>query len=440
VVTVPDPDFAELPILITPGAVDPLTTPSPAERRLRALPWESLTGSAPLLDAPLAEILGGAPAERVLDRFLRAHRTLDAGGRRAVAEALFGVGLWRRRLRWHAGPEPSPRSLLAALLRDLAGRDDGERILGLDSGALPPPCGLPEAPADRWSLPDWLAAEIAAAVGAAETASLADALCLPAPVALRANAAQGDRGALAERLSREGIETRAGALAPHALVVESPRPNLFGSAAWREGRFEVQDEGSQLLAASVGARRGDELLDLCAGAGGKTLALAADVGPDGWVHAADPDGDRLRRLRDRAARAGAANVRLHGAAPPASLRVDRVLVDAPCSELGTLRRGPDVRWRLDPASFAALPPLQLALCEGGASHVRAGGRLVYATCTFRRAEDEEVALAFEARHPEFARLRPEAPAAGITPEGFLRTWPHRHGCDGFFAAAWERRG
>jgi 16S rRNA (cytosine967-C5)-methyltransferase len=420
--------------------VDAPNLNSPAEQRLRAIPWALLTAIAPSLDAPLAEILGGAPAERVLDRFLRSHRTLDAGGRRAVAEALFGVGLWRRRLRWHAGPGAGPRTLLAALLRDLAGRDDGEQILGLDTGTLPPARGVPEPPADRWSLPDWLAAEIAAAVDATETASLADALCLPAPVALRSNAARGERNALAERLRTEGIETRAGALAPHALVVESPRPNLFGSAAWRDGRFEVQDEGSQLLAACLGARPGEELLDLCAGAGGKTLALAAEVGPAGRAHAADPDGERLRRLQDRAARAGAANVRVHGAAPPAPLRVDRVLVDAPCSELGTLRRGPDVRWRLDPASFATLPRLQLALCEGGAAYVRAGGRLVYATCTFRRAEDEEVALAFEARHPEYVRLRPEAPATCVTPEGFLRTWPHRHGCDGFFAAAWERRG
>ncbi|MGB8930092.1 MAG: RsmB/NOP family class I SAM-dependent RNA methyltransferase, partial [Anaeromyxobacteraceae bacterium] len=197
---------------------------------------------------------------------------------------------------------------------------------------------------------------------------------------------------------------------------------------------------SQLLGAIVGARPGEEVLDLCAGAGGKTLALSADVGPDGRVHASDPDGERLRRLRDRTARAGAGNVSVHGAAPPAGLCVHRALVDAPCSELGALRRGPDVRWRLDPAAFAPLPALQLELCERAAAHVRIGGRLVYATCTFRREEDEEVALALEARHPELERLRPEAPAACLTPDGFLRTWPHRQGCDAFFAAAWVKRG
>jgi 16S rRNA (cytosine967-C5)-methyltransferase len=414
-------------------------TPSPAEARLGAIPWDRLAGLAPSLDAPLAEILHGAAAERVLDRHLRSHRELDAGGRRAVAEALFGVGLWRRRLRWHAGETAPPRALLAALLRDLAGREDAERLAGLPAGTLPTARPAPGPPADRWSLPDWLAAELLSAAGADEADPLAEALCLPAPVALRVNAGRIDRAALQARLGAEEIACRPGRLAPHALIVESARPNLFGSAAWREGLFEVQDEGSQLLAALVGARAGERVLDLCAGAGGKTLALAAEVGPTGRVHAADPDGDRLRRLHDRAARAGAANVSIHGPAAPEALAVDRVLVDAPCSELGTLRRGPDLRWRLDPAWFAGLPDLQLSLCERGAAHLRPGGRLVYATCTIRREENEAVALALEAGHPELVRLAPEAPAECVTPEGFLRTWPHRHGCDGFFAAVWERR-
>jgi 16S rRNA (cytosine967-C5)-methyltransferase len=119
--------------------------------------------------------------------------------------------------------------------------------------------------------------------------------------------------------------------------------------------------------------------------------------------------------------------------------VDRALVDAPCSELGALRRGPDLRWRLDPSAFAAFPPAQLAILEEAARHVRSGGRLVYATCTFRREEDEEVAERFERAHPEFRRVRPAAaPADTVTPDGFVRTWPHRHGTDGFFAAVWGR--
>jgi 16S rRNA (cytosine967-C5)-methyltransferase len=120
--------------------------------------------------------------------------------------------------------------------------------------------------------------------------------------------------------------------------------------------------------------------------------------------------------------------------------VDRALVDAPCSELGALRRGPDLRWRMDPSAFAALPALQGEILAATAGRVRPGGRLVYATCTFRVEEDEEVALAFERSHPGFRRVQPAPARDALTPDGFVRTWPHRHGTDGFFAAAWERAG
>jgi 16S rRNA (cytosine967-C5)-methyltransferase len=393
------------------------------------------------LDGPLAEILAGAAAERVVLRQLRARPALDAAGRAAVAEALFGVALWRRRLRAQVGDaRAQPRVLLAALLRDLGGADDAEALAGIAPGTLPAPRPPPAALADRASLPDWLAAELARATGAAAGA-LADALGAPGPVCFRANALRSSRAEVGARLAAEGVATRPGELAPHALVVLGSRPNVYGLELHRSGDAEVQDEGSQLLGALVGARPGDAVLDLCAGAGGKSLLLAAEVGPTGRVHAADPDGARLRRLRVRAARAGAALlVRIEGAAPPPELRVDRVLADVPCSELGALRRGPDQRWRIDPAGFAALPPLQREILARAAHHVRPGGRLVYATCTFRAEEDEEVARAFERAHPGFERIvPPEAPDRTVTPDGFVRTWPHVHGTDGFFAAVWERR-
>ncbi len=190
----------------------------------------------------------------------------------------------------------------------------------------------------------------------------------------------------------------------------------------------------------MGARPGETILDACAGAGGKTLLLAAKVAPAGRIHAADPDAERLLRLRARAARAGAAGiVTVHGASPPDDLRVDRALVDAPCSELGALRRGPDVRWRLHPAAFLKLPALQRGILEGALRRVRPGGTLVYATCTFRREENEDVALALEAAHPELERVRPPVHPSAIGEDGFLRTWPHHHGTDAFFAAAWVVR-
>jgi 16S rRNA (cytosine967-C5)-methyltransferase len=420
------------------GGDGALATPR-SEARLAGLPWEALDGVARALDAPLAEVLAGAAAERVLDRLLRRLRLPQARSRRAVAEAIFGVGLWRRRLAWHVGDAP-PRVLLASLLRDLAGRPDAEPLCGLAVGALPPPRPAPPSLADRFSLPDWLAGVLAREAGG-EAPDLADALSLPGPTALRANRARTDRQALALRLAAEGLPTRPGALAPDALLAPPSPPGLLALPALREGLLEVQDEGSQLVGEALGALPGESVLDACAGAGGKTLQLAAAVGGGGSVHATEPDAARLARLHARARRAGAgAHVEVHGPTAPPGLLVDRALVDAPCSELGTLRRGPDLRFRIDPATFAPLPALQLAILEAAAAHVRPGGRLVYATCTLRREENQEVARAFEARQPGFAR-RPALPGNPAQDgEGFLRTWPHRHGTDGFFAAAWVRRG
>ncbi len=410
-----------------------------SEERLREIPWDALTGRAAALDGPLAEILAGTPAERIVDRTLRADRALPAVARRTFAEALFGVALWRRRLRAQLDDSSAPpRVLLGSLLRDLAGRADAEALAGLAPGALPSPRPAPGGLADRASLPDWLADALVAAAGE-EADALADALNLPGPVCLRVNLLRASREEGAARLAAEGVATRPGALAPACLVVTSPRPNVYGLSAHRDGLVAVQDEGSQLLGALVAARPGDSVLDACAGAGGKALLLAADVGLGGRVLAVDPDAARLERLRVRAESAGAsAIVAAVGAFVPDGLEVDRALVDAPCSELGALRRGPDVRWRLHPSAFGSLPAQQLGILERAAARVRRGGRLVYATCTFRREENEEVALAFEAAHPEYVRVAPSADPAVITPDRFVRTWPHRHGTDGFFAGVWER--
>jgi 16S rRNA (cytosine967-C5)-methyltransferase len=405
--------------------------------RLARVPWRALGPIAADLDGALGEVLAGAAAERVVDRFLRARRGLDRDGRAAAAEAIFGVGLWRRRLRAHAGPDAGGRALLAALLRDVAGLADGE---GLAGARLPPPRDLPAsgpgALADRFSLPDWLAAELERAAPD-DPAALAAALCLPGPVVLRANAGRTTRDALVGALGAEGIAARPGRFAPHAVAVESPRPNLLASPAFRAGLFEAQDEGSQLAGALLGDVRGARVLDRCAGAGGKALQLLAE---GATVHACDRDAARLARLRVRAARAGVlARVELGGDAPPPGAAFDAALVDAPCSELGPLRRGPDLRWRLDPEAFTALPATQLGLLAEAARAVRPGGRLAYVTCTFRREEDEEVVRAFEALHPEWTRARPAAPGRFVGDDRCFRALPHRDGTDGFFGALWIRR-
>lgn len=415
-----------------------------AETRLRDVPWPALAAVAEALEAPLAAVLAGEAAERVLDRFLRSHRALSREGRRAVAEAIFGVGLWRRRLRWHLGDAPeAPRVLLALLLRDVAGLPGpgAAACCGLGEAALPPSRPAPAGLADRWSFPDWLAAELVRACGGDEAAAaaLAEALDRPGPAFLRVNPLLCTRDAAAARLGREGVAVRPGRLAAHCLEVVGRPGGLTALVALRDGWVEPQDEGSQLLAEALGARAGQVVLDRCAGAGGKALALCGAVGPGGRVLCCDADAGRLARLTHRARRAGAEGIaEVLGAAPPPGLVVDAALVDAPCSELGPLRRGPDVRWRLDPARFAALPALQAELVASAARCVRVGGRLVYATCTFRAEENERVAEAFEAAHPGWRRVRPDGPAEVMGPDRFLRTLPHVHGTDGFFAAAWER--
>ena len=390
-----------------------------SERRVATVPWEAVRELVPALDVPIDAVWSGTPAERVLDKFLRKNPQLTAEQRQVVAEAVFGVALWRRRLAHSAGPEASPRELLGTLVRDLGERADAAALVQATLAPERPP----PHPAIRYSFPDWLWQTLEREAGA-EAEALADALNLPGPVCLRANALHTTREVLAQRLSAEGIETRPAARAAHGLIVTSARPNLFGSVAWREGLFEVQDEGSQLLAELVEAQAGDAVLDACAGAGGKSLALAAAVGPKGRVHVADSDLGKLDRLRTRAERARVGNLSYCGAAAAPELLVPRVLVDAPCSELGALRRGPDLRHRLDPAGFDALPELQLRLASEAASHLQPGGRLVYATCTLRREENEQVVEALLERCPVLRRACPD-----------LKMWPHREGTDGFYAAA-----
>lgn len=411
-----------------------------SEERLVGIPWRALEGLAPDLEAPLAEVLANAPAERVLDRFLRAHRALSSESRLATAEAVFGLGVWRRRLRHHAGDGLqtgfSTRLLLGLLIRDLGRVEEAERILGLAPGSLPSPRPPPEDLATRYSFPDWLAALMEREVGV-EAWALADALDSPGPVSLRPNTLLCSPQDLSRLLTRHGITTRPGQLVVTSLTVTSARPNILGLEPFRQGLFEVQDEASQLVGALLDPKPGETVLDLCAGSGGKTLQLAAAVGETGTVMATDIDGRRLERLASRAKRAGAQEiVEIVGGEPLHGSQFDGVLVDAPCSELGALRRGPDRRFHFGPAELDVWPAIQLDLLKRAADHVRPGGRLAYATCTIRREENETVALEFERARPSFERIRLSGQAA--SDEGFVRTWPHRHGTDGFFGALWRR--
>lgn len=431
------------------------------EARLRSQPWRALSELHASLSAALRDVLSGSPAERALDALLRSLRSSDNDVRRALAEAVFGVGLWRRRLAWHAGIDEitdlanaaDPRLLLFVLLRDLAGvpETDAAELSGLTGSpadSFPPRRPPPDAPGS-WrileSFPDWLADHLDRELGA-EAPLFARAINVPGPVTLRANTlVTPSADVLRTELESESVLTERTQHAPHGLLVRSPaRPNILGLKAHQCGAFEVQDEGSQLLGALVDARPGETVLDFCAGAGGKMLQLAAAMQGQGVLHAWDPDSARLGRLtaRLRKAHVDQRSIRVHRAEPPPpSLLVDKVLVDAPCSELGPLRRGPDLRWRLDPSTLQTLPATQRQILEQAARHVRPGGRLVYATCTLNRAENQDLACAFERDHPELERQTPGAPwlSADFLEDGFFVALPHRHGTDGFFAAVWTKR-
>ena len=282
---------------------------------------------------------------------------------------------------------------------------------------------------------------------------LVEALDRPAALDLRVNVAKASRDAVLAALAKQGIAAHASRYAPAGLRLEG-RPALNKLDVFARGEVEVQDEGSQLLALLVGARRGEMVADFCAGAGGKTLALGAAMRNSGRLYAFDVSASRLAGLKPRLARSGLTNVypvqiaherddrleRLAG-------KLDRVLVDAPCSGLGTLRRSPDLKWRQTPETVAAMAVRQAAILASAARLTKPGGRLVYATCGLLRAENEAIAEAFDAAHGGAFRVVPAgealrraqvAEADTLTDGPYLRTWPHRHATDAFFAAVWER--
>ena len=307
----------------------------------------------------------------------------------------------------------------------------------------------------RYSLPDWLAEELLRDHGD-EADALAASLNERAPMTIRANTLKISREKLATRLAASGLETDACAFASHGLIVRT-RTNLFGTAEFKEGLFEAQDEGSQLLAELVAPPPRSLAVDFCAGAGGKTLALAAALENRGRLLACDIDARKLAELKRRARRAGVDNVETavlgaeKGAAFPAALdrsirQSKRVLTDVPCTGLGALRRNPEARWRLRPADLARLPELQLGIARRALELVAPGGRLIYATCSVLAAENQGVVAALLAGEGDLEVvalgdvLGAERAEALTAPSGdFLQTLPHRHGCDGFFAAVIRRR-
>ena len=402
-------------------------------------------------ETALRELLAfAAPADQSLSRYFREHRELGQKDRAFVAEASFAVLRRRRSLEAAAGSAEPPALLVAALVRvlGLSGRAleglvDAElvrRIRSAAGGALPD--------AVRADLPDWLWQRLEAEHGRDEGLRIAQGLLNPAPLDLRANLARTSREEVLARLAHDGIEAAPTPYSP-AGVRLAGKPAINNHELFRDGLIEVQDEGSQLLAWLTAPRRGEMVADYCAGAGGKTLALAMLMRGAGRIYAMDVSAKRLAALAPRAARAGVSNIHsiaLSGdndaRAKRLAGKLERVLVDAPCSGFGTLRRNPDLKWRHGPAAIEELAQKQRRILQAAARLVNPGGRLVYATCSILREENEAMAEGFEAAERGFRSLSCASLLAAqkipLDTGERLRLWPHVHGTDGFFAAAFER--
>jgi 16S rRNA (cytosine967-C5)-methyltransferase len=395
------------------------------------------------------------PADAVLSRFFRENRTLGVRERAFVAETVYAVLRRGRTLERILGGRVTPRRLVLAALVRLAGYNERQLVDALsrsEAGSFASLKGEPEGEptlAEQADFPDWLVERLHPRMDEAALLALARGLNQPAPLDLRVNLQKANREQVLKQLAAEGVEARPCPFAPSGIRLRG-KPALQRHPLYLSGAIEVQDEGSQLLGYLLGPKRGEMVADFCAGAGGKTLLIGALMRSTGRIYAFDVADKRLAKLRPRVARAGLSNVHPVLIAGENDARVkrlagklDRVLVDAPCSGLGTLRRNPDLKWRQTEQGVAELARKQRDILAGAARLVKPGGRLVYATCSILPEENEAVVESFLAAHPEFARVsageilaRQQIP---LECGEELRLLPHIHDTDGFYAAVLERR-
>lgn len=381
-------------------------------------------------------------------RFLRARRDLRGAERGFVVDVAQGMLRVRRRLEHAAGRlpvEPTRGALACLYLIGMRGLDVSELPIDAAGGrALREAWRATDdaAPEVRFGVPAWLHQRLLEERGAHEVAALCEAFSQAPPTTLRANRLRTDPDALLATLHSEGIEAHRCALAPDGVTLNE-RGEVFRTRAFADGLFEMQDEGSQLVSLLCEAAPGMTVVDGCAGAGGKTLHLAALMQGKGSLYALEPHEGRRRDLTRRLARAGVHNARVDGIERRRRLagRADAVLVDAPCSGTGVLRRNPDTAWSLTADDVARMATQQREILDGYAPLVRVGGRLVYATCSLLADENQRIVEDFVARHPDFAPLDAGAVLAksGVAlPGQYLQLDPARHGTDGFFGAALTR--
>lgn len=400
-----------------------------------------------------------APADQVIYRYFRQHKEMGSRDRGLVADAVYGCLRHKRLLLAITDGVPHcsiAQRLLAGYLL-LERGFSGRALARFD--AITQPLALAEAarnqntaalpPAVRLSLPDDTYSRLAAALPADEIEKLMVAINKPADVDLRVNTLKASRDDLRQRLEAEGVALEPTPFAPDGLRHKARTP-LFQRQEFKDGLFEIQDEGSQLISLLVDPRPRDTVVDFCAGGGGKSLHMSALMQNKGSIFALDVHERRLEELGKRRRRAGADNIRLHAIGSEsdpwlATLKrqANRVLVDAPCSGSGTWRRNPDLKWR--DWDLAALNRTQTAVLAAAADLVKPGGRLVYATCSLFPCENQEIVGFFMENNPEFTLLPAEDCLApwdlsqrGLGRDGFLQLMPHLHRTDGFFAAVFQR--
>lgn len=428
---------------------------SPAPRRFHRVWFDAIA-------TLLAEIdRSPAPADRTVNRFFRDRPKLGSRDHTLIAETVYDVLRNRRHVERaaHEALDDTGAEALAwaGLLRtgqwkpgELPGNVAAlERLHIALQRPLPEPVE-PAAVAFRWSIPEWLAEELVDALGPARADRVGASLRGRAPLTIRSNALRISRADLAARLEAAGIPSEPTRFGPDGLVLLK-RLNFLADPAFREGLYEVQDEGSQLIARLVEARPGQKIIDACAGSGGKTLALAASMNNRGMLYAFDNSEKRIDPLKLRARRAGVHNVRRGVVDGYSDVRIERlrdeahaVLIDAPCSGLGVIRRHPDAADRVDRTMLDRLMATQRGLLHAWSRAVRPGGRLVYATCSLLRDENERMVEEFVATHRHFELLnaRELLAAQGIdlpTTDPWMRLYPDAHNTDGFFAAALVRK-
>ncbi|MCE5182445.1 MAG: RsmB/NOP family class I SAM-dependent RNA methyltransferase [Betaproteobacteria bacterium] len=396
------------------------------------------------------------PADATLSRYFRNNPELGQKDRAFVAETVYAV-LRRKRLLEHlAAPHLTPRHLVLALLARVQGLSlrelepllyEGEsdwlkQVKGVSTDDL--------SLAARADFPDWLAERLAAHMAEEEILALARGMQQPAPLDLRANTVLANRDEVLAILKRDGIPAEAMPYSPIGVRIRE-KPAINRHPLFLTGKIEVQDEGSQLIGYLVAPKRGEMIADFCAGAGGKTLLLGALMHSLGRIYAFDVSAKRLTQLKPRLKRSGLSNLHPQLISNENDIKIkrlagklDRVLVDAPCSGLGTLRRNPDLKWRQKPQDIAELTVKQAAILNAAARLVKVGGRLVYATCSILEEENEQIVEAFLAAHPEFELHAASEVLAqqniALDTGKYFKLVPHVHGTDGFFAAVMERKG